>query len=220
MNPPARKPLDRAKYREQYINNLKLETSNNQMNLNANQIFKNTGQTPSQLADTRTTTEKFADLEHQKIDLRANLQEITDGTNASQIVNELTPVEITFATSQIAFILDDLKPKWTMGIPADAFLVYLRSLKRKYEQTNGVDFGLQQRTGEQILLSQQQILGQLANPAQLHQLNQALGHVHGYQALVQAVREELRLLQALLPTQQKFQRLAQMNPETQVDIHC
>jgi hypothetical protein len=44
MNPPLRNPSDASKYREQYMNNLALQASNNQMNYNANLIYKNTEQ--------------------------------------------------------------------------------------------------------------------------------------------------------------------------------
>ena len=68
MNPPRRNPLDGDKYREQYLNNLLLQASNNQRNWNANLIYKNTQQTPSQPTDYRTTTEKFADVEKVYLD--------------------------------------------------------------------------------------------------------------------------------------------------------
>jgi hypothetical protein len=63
MNPPLKNPLDASKFREQYLSSLRLMASNNQRNYNANQIYAQTGQTPNVIPDTRTSTEKMADIE-------------------------------------------------------------------------------------------------------------------------------------------------------------
>ena len=64
MNPSyIKKPTDKDAVRRQYLNNLKVDTANMTRNFNANVIFKETGQTrPNALPDTRTTTDKRADL--------------------------------------------------------------------------------------------------------------------------------------------------------------
>jgi hypothetical protein len=65
MNPLfVNTPAQRSAVREQYLSSLQLQIENNQKNLNANKILKYTGETPTQIIDTRTTEEKFADMKH------------------------------------------------------------------------------------------------------------------------------------------------------------
>ena len=109
MNPPTRHPLDSAKYREQYLSNLRLQASNNQKNLNANQIYKQTGAPAiTALPDTRTTTQKYEDFEGVKVELRSKLGTITEGTIASQIVGELEMSQITFALNKWPVIMNQI----------------------------------------------------------------------------------------------------------------
>ena len=98
MNPPLTNPTDAAKYREQYLNNLKLQASNDQMNLNANLIYKNTEQTPSQPTDYRTATEKFADIDGMRREVRSFLaaSKLVNSTNANIVAQELSPEALLF----------------------------------------------------------------------------------------------------------------------------
>jgi hypothetical protein len=86
---PNKKPTDASKFRQNYLANLALEAKNNEMNFQANKIFKKTGQTPTQVLDTRTTTEKLADVERLKVEIRSELKEIADGQQADAIVQML-----------------------------------------------------------------------------------------------------------------------------------
>lgn len=233
MNPnTAKNPTDRAKYRQNYMANLALEASNNQKNLNANQIFRATGQTPSQLTDTRTTTEKYADIERLKIELRAGLATLTDGINASQIVEQLSPREVGFATSQFPFIVQDLKPKWALGIPAPAFVAYLRKLIAKWELTEGVELGLQQETGNQILLSFRQYLDQMVQPADLDEVASVISSLSSSSSsayretaraeafnLLNSIDEDIRILKGVLPTDQDRQNVEAQPPSVQADLY-
>lgn len=137
-------------YRNRYLANLALEVQNDMMNLNANQVYKQTGQ-PSRPPDSRSTTEKLADLEGLKVSLRAGLLGITDGTQASETVDQLTPAEVVFASQQLPAITADLKPRFVRGVPSNALLNYIRALQRKELQTNGVSFTAQESTAQQIL---------------------------------------------------------------------
>ncbi len=137
-------------YRNRYLANLALEVQNDMMNLNANQVFKQTGQ-PSRPPDSRSTTEKLADLEGLKVSLRAGFLGITDGTQASETVDQLTPDEVMFASQQLPAITADLKPRFVRGVPSNALLNYIRALRRKELQTNGVSFSAQESTAQQIL---------------------------------------------------------------------
>ena len=158
MNPPKRNPLDGAKYREQYLSNLRLQASNNQKNQNANLIFKNTGQTPSQPTDMRSTTEKSQDIEGLKVDLRSKLGTITGGNIASQIIGELDNSQIKFAIDNWLIIESDMRKQFATGVPTSAFIAYLNRLIQKFQLTEGVETGLQQNTGEAIIMSNTQIL--------------------------------------------------------------
>ena len=157
MNPITRKsPSDNAKFRENYLANLQLQATNNQKNQNANIIFKQTGAPPPTLPDYRTLTEKFADLEANRVLLRAKLSAITDGTNASQIAGSLTPDQIQFALNTWDTIEKDMKAKFKVGVPAPIFLAYLARLQTNMEAGDFVDSGLQQSSS--LVPSQNSVL--------------------------------------------------------------
>ena len=139
-----------AEYRKRYLATLALTAQNDAYNLQANQVYRQTGQ-PSRPPDTRTTTEKLGDLERMKVDLRAGLRDITDGTQANETIENLTPDEILFTTQQLPAIVADLKPRFAKGVPAQALLAYIRALRRKFLATNGVSFTAQEATAQQIL---------------------------------------------------------------------
>lgn len=145
MNPANRKsPLDNAKFRENYLANLKLQATNNQKNQNANLIFKQTGSPPPFLPDNRTSTDKLADIEGLKVLLRGKLSSVTDGNIASQIVGSLNEDQIQFAMNTWPTIETDMKSKFSLGVPAPIFIAYLNRLMATYEQNDFVDLGLQQ----------------------------------------------------------------------------
>jgi hypothetical protein len=194
MNPPASAPTDRAKYREQYLSNLALQASNNQKNLNANLIFKQTGQTPSQPTDFRTTTEKSADTDGLRREVRSFIASagFTNTTNANEVAQMLSPADLLFVVQYKLLISTDFKGR---GVPAEVFIEYIRKLKRKTEQVQGVEFGLQQETGEAILMSNQQIANLLPDEATFRAINMGLASVR--QAGNQNSQEIIRLLQRI-----------------------
>lgn len=160
---PMNFPTDAAKLRQNYLSNLSLEANINDMNLQANKIFKKTGQTPTQPTDNRTTSEKLADIERLKIDVRGELSKVADGEQASEIVQALNPGELEFLAQHIDQIVSDIKPKYKYGVLADVFVPYLRAYIQKAVQTNEVDYGLQQVAGNHLLLGMQQIMDNLIN---------------------------------------------------------
>jgi hypothetical protein len=139
-----------AEYRKRYLASLALEAQNDAYNLQANQVYKRTGQV-SQLPDTRSTTEKLADIERLRVDLRAGLKEISDPISIEQTLSELDNDEVVFVTQQLPAIIADLKPQFIKGVPSRALLRYIRDLRRKFLQTNGVSFAAQEATAQQIL---------------------------------------------------------------------
>ncbi len=133
---------DVDKYRKEYMANLALEAKNDEMNYKANQMYQRTG-APSQLVDTRDTTEKLRDLETLRNTLRSRLTEIMSGSDANQVASELNDDEARFVAQQINTIIADLKPKFALGVPSQAFNAYLARLMRKFNETQGVDYTLQ-----------------------------------------------------------------------------
>jgi hypothetical protein len=142
MNPQFCKSVaDRNGVRNEYIKNLQLETSNNLMNYNANQVFKQTGLLPpsiTSMLDTRSITEKYADIQKAKVGVLSGLREITDGANANQILDAIQGNDIIDLANNLPQIITDLKPKWSLGIPAPAFLAYWGRYKNAMASNLGV----------------------------------------------------------------------------------
>jgi hypothetical protein len=129
--------LSREEFRKRYLASLSNEIKNDAKNLTANQVFRDTG-VPSQPVDTRTITEKLADVEGLKQLLRMELNKITDSTSASQIIGQLEAEELRFAYEQFATIERDMKTRFASGVPADIFVSYLRRLVEQFAVTGGV----------------------------------------------------------------------------------
>jgi len=178
MNPPCKSPLDASKYRENYVANLKLQADNNQKNLNANMILKSTGQTPNQPTDNRTTTERIADQEGLKQEVRSFLQEqnFCNSTVANEVAQRLTPDQRLFVIQYKLFIATDFKGR---NVPTAVMGRYIAALQDKIRRTNGVDFGLQQATGEGILASTQQILNVMVRRQDIAALYNLLQQIQG-----------------------------------------
>ena len=208
---PNRNPTDPSKFRQQYLANLALEANINDKNLQANMIYKKTGEVPSQMTDNRTTAKKLEDIERLKIDVRSELSEIADGDNANAIVQNLNPQQLQFLAQHIKEIVADIKPKYKYGVPADIFNDYLNAYILRAQQTNEVNNGLQQAAGANILLGIQQILGNMINPQVILNLSQqiALAHQGGMinTALLTALQRDLGLMAQMIPNQQFFQAL-------------
>ena len=224
MNPPLKNPNDAAKYRQQYLSSLRLMSSNNQKNYNANKIYAATGQSPSVLPDTRSSTEVIADTEGLRGTVRSKLLEITDSTNAGNIAVALTPDQLEFVIQAFPTIKEDITSKFALGVPAAIFLPYIRKLMGKYAQVDFVEYGLQQETGEAILLSNQQILGDMVNRADLENLRRQLdtiGNTNNSElnALRESVLAELVKIQRSIPTATDLQIISNIsNMEQKANI--
>jgi len=225
MNPPCVKPTDAQKYRQQYLTNLKLEAANNQKNLNANLLYKQTGQTPSQPTDFRTTTEKEADIDSMRREVRSYIaaQGFTNSTNANEIAQRLSAGELSFVIQYANFITVDFKGR---GVPAEVFINYIKRLITKTEQTLGVEMGLQQETGEQILLSNQQILSQMPSKTDLEALKMAVISLRQKQSLhndrvefmIGDIQDEIARMNASIPTPEDLARISQLPMSIRADI--
>lgn len=170
---PYINPLDQAKFRQQYLANLALRASLDDTNLQANKVYKKTG-APTQPTDTRTTAEKQADLYRLRIDVRSKLSEIADGANADKIVQQLDDGQLRFLSDQIQFIVADLKPKYRTGVLAEIFIPYFEKYMDTYQKTKGVNSGLQQEAGQQILLNQDIIMRNMASKSDINDIDDAI----------------------------------------------
>jgi hypothetical protein len=204
-----RNPTDASKFRQTYLANLALEANINDRNLQANKIFKKTGVAPNQLTDQRTTAEKLADVERLKIDLRSQLGQIMDGENANAFVEATNVGDLTFLAQHIEEIVKDIKPKYKYGITADIFARYLDSYIQRAQQTNEVNFGLQQAAGANLILGVQQILGDMIRPQDLQMLARYLrDHTNDInRQLYQALMRDISALIQVLPTAQDLQAM-------------
>lgn len=206
---PNRNPMDASKYRQQYLATLNLQANLNDQNYQANNLYKKTGQTPSQLTDQRTTAEKLADIERLKIDVRSQLSQIADGQSAQAIVEGLTDEQLQFLAQHIDEIVKDIKPKYKLGVPVDIFIPYLEKYMERSNLTNEVNFGLQQSKGDEILLGVQQILGDMITQPLLAQLRADLDTDRGVMALglQTALHRDLQYLEQLIPSRTFLQNI-------------
>jgi len=163
---PNRKPSDAEKFRKEYLATLALQARNDAINYEANKVYQRTG-APAQPTDTRNTTEKLADLNRIRIEIRSRLGEIMSGDDASRVVEGLDEEEAQFVAQQIQSIIADLKPKYALGVPSQIFNQYLNRLMEKFERTQGVDFGIQQATGDRLLANQNFIIDNLPSSQQI-----------------------------------------------------
>jgi len=208
---PRLNPTDGAKFRQEYLANLALQAKNDDDNLQANTIFKKTGQTPTQPTDTRNTTEKLADIERLKIDVRASLAEIADGQQAQDIVNQLAgdADALRFVAQYMPQIIADLKPKYKYGILSAVFIPYIMRYMEKVNQTQGVEFGLQQATGREILMTNQQILNDMV---QAGDLDRVIAKIREHSRMIrtetaQAINRNVALLRQVILTKEDLARI-------------
>lgn len=119
------KQLTREQFRQQYLASLELENANAAKNLAANKLFTQTGQaTP--VEDTRTITEKLADIEGLKVLFQKQLEAITDKSSAGQIVRELDPDSIKYAYQNFGALEKAVKERYKFGVPKDIFIPFLK----------------------------------------------------------------------------------------------
>lgn len=217
---PLNYPTDAAKFRQQYLANLNLQANINDMNLQANKIYKKTGQTPVQVTDTRTTAEKLADVERLKIDVRTQLSQIADGANAQEIVENLDPITLEFVAQHIDELVKIMKPKYKYGVPSNVFIPFIDDYMRKANITNEVDFGLQQATGANLLMSIQQMQN-IVNPQTLNNLREVISqdNIQINARLRQEILQEIQQLEMLIPSRLELQQISQLqNAQTKAII--
>ena len=125
MNPAGVSTLkDAQKVRQEYINNLRLQAGNLQKTKNALDILKNTGETPSRPEDNRTQLEVYNDIQKVKTDLYQQLQQIMDGSNATQVLSELgrNPDELYYVANRMDDLVEKFQKKYKLGTPTQKYV--------------------------------------------------------------------------------------------------
>lgn len=150
MSAPQRKPNDRSKFRKEWLANLALQASNNQLNQNASNMFKQTGAS-SLVKDIVTPTERSAKAEgdkHLARDFLAGNKFMNSYQAGEATTSLLRPDDLRFLLEYQDFIATDFKPRL---VPPEVFVGYLRRLREKAKRTQGVEFGLQEQSGTKLL---------------------------------------------------------------------
>jgi len=126
---PVKTQADANKFRNDYMETLQLQESNNDVNLQANKTYLLTGQLPpqSQLQDTRTNSEKLKDVENMKQNIVRELSPIAESNFAFEIVNEIikSPLNLNnslfrFFAQRVSSIVEQLRKMYPYGIEGDA----------------------------------------------------------------------------------------------------
>jgi len=144
---PIKVPSDRNKYDNEFMENLRLQIKLNDANLQANRLYQNTGQLPPsvQMADTRTTAEKLADIEGLKRSIVADLSPIAETSFAFAIINGVlnSPLNIDntlfrYLAQNAPMFAQQLSKKYKFGISGNANDVALivQFLEDAYSQTS------------------------------------------------------------------------------------
>lgn len=125
---PYKYASDPAKFRTAFMNTLQEQININDMNLQANKIYKETGQLPpqSQMKDTRTTAEILADREKLKLSLIQDFKAVGTPGFIMSIIQGVTDSPLngdgslfTFMAQRAPEIATVLKKQYRYGIKED-----------------------------------------------------------------------------------------------------
>jgi hypothetical protein len=175
MNPLyVQTPAQRSAVREQYLSSLQLQIENDQKNLNANKILKYTGETPTQIIDTRTTEEKFADMISTRRDVKDFI--VASGyltpSNANIFVDSANDGIIQFIYRNKQFILRDYLSK---GVTPRMFNDFIEGYVAKYNRNAGIEMGIQGGyIGQAPVISNNQLLNRLIRQVDLDTLEASI----------------------------------------------
>ena len=152
MNPNfIRTNADQKKVVKEYLNNLRVQASNNQFNYNANIIKEETGMSSATLLpDMRSTSEKFQDINALKTNLSKQLQEIMDTRSANKVFQTLSTNEelLFFVIQRIEPILKYFKENYSQGVPSNVFINVISSFLANNVEDTLKDYGFDGRESE------------------------------------------------------------------------
>jgi hypothetical protein len=217
MNPfNIRQPQDRRKVYNEYLAGLQMQIDNLAKTEKAVATLERTGAPPVQPMDTRTLSEKLLDVDKQKKVLRQALLEITDGAEATKIMNTISDEDVVFLGVAFGDFSKMIKQKFSSGILAPLFNEVLQRYKRDYINSLSVQRGISSgHTTEELLLSIRELLRLAPTSAQLRDLVFTIGNVpegvvppRMRQAALQAAGD----LSALIPSASMVQAIDNLNP--------
>ena len=194
---PLNKPSDAQKYRNAYLNSLALGAKIDAKNLNANKVYKQTGQ-PAVPEDTRTTTEKLSDIARLRVEVLNDLMKITDGQQANQIVYSLADSEVQYVAQNMPFIIKDVKARYAKGITAGIFLPMVRSMINQAVVFSGVQYGLKNIAGNGLTGNIGTFIASALTPIQ-------------YDLLLESLQGNRQAVRAIGVIRGAFQQLPQIN---------
>ena len=150
-----RNSMDYDRYLDEYRANLQLQINNNNKVYNAVSQMQQGVMIPEAPPDMRSLAEKIADIQSLKNQLSILLRQITDGANASMIVNKLNDDDVARAVQYFPALSSKLKSSYDLGVPSDVFIQALKNYSELQDENAGIDMGLQglQNTSDKILLS-------------------------------------------------------------------
>jgi len=143
---PYRYASDVENFRSDYMDQLNLKATIDDMNLKANQVYKASGQLPPQssMPDTRTTAEKLADTLRIKTSLIAELKPIAGPQFAQAVIQEVEKSNLNsngslfiFFAQNVKEIVRNLQKKYALGIVGNAndALNFRLFIENMYNQT-------------------------------------------------------------------------------------
>lgn len=217
MNPfNIRQPQDRRKIYNEYLANLQLQIDNLAKTEKAVATLQTTGAAPVQPMDTRTLSEKLLDVDKQKKVLRQALLEITDGAEASKIMNDISDEDVVFLGVAFGDFSKMIKQKFAAGIPAPLFNEVLQRYKRDYINSLSVQKGISSgHTTEELLLSIRELLRLAPSAAQLRDLVFTINNVPAGvvpERMRSAALQAAGDLSALIPSSSMVQAIDGLNP--------
>ena len=125
---PNRKPQDVNDFRQDYMNQLNLRASIDDLNYQANKTYKATGALPPQssMPDTRSTSEILADITRLKVELIAEFKPLLNAQSASLLIQriEQSPLNgdgslLVFLSQNVKQIVPKLQMRYAKGIKGD-----------------------------------------------------------------------------------------------------
>lgn len=217
MNPfNIRQPQDRRKVYNEYLAGLQMQIDNLAKTEKAVAALERTGAPPVQPTDTRTLSEKLLDIDKQKKVLRQALLEITDGAEATKIMNTISDEDVIFLGVAFGDFSKMIKQKFAGGILAPLFNEVLQRYKRDYINSISVQKGISTgHTTEELLLSIRELLRLAPTSAQLRDLRFTIGNIpEGVvpPRMRQAALDATAELGDLIPSENMIVALDRLNP--------
>mgnify|MGYP003624828610 CR=1 FL=1 len=207
---PVNTALDQRKFRDSYMANLRLRAEIDDRNFQANKVFHRTGQTPTEMTDYRTTTEKMSDVYKLKLDVQSELLKLTDVTEALAIVNQLDGGQLQFLAQNIDPISKDIASRFKYGVTEAIFIPFFLRYQEKFENNLGVEQGLSQESGNAMMASIGLIQANMATTEDLIDLEELVEmtglDTRGLRAGMDEVQDVVDMIPAMREQLDRIQR--------------